>query len=662
MLASPPKRRRSNSSSAIPVSASNTTQSQPQPPLSPDKPSHRASFRSPTRSSLARSHPDVLRNVLGRSPAKVAQPRPVSRGRESSGISGIRSSIPLRPSLAARETGETGSLVGGSRRGSSVPDFVAPPRRTSERGRASFSPGLAPEGRAGAIMADARDDGILRLRFGAGRAVGGPDDNAHDARSSSSSSSEQENGEPELPPTPTELGRERARNRQKGLLSSSPSWRQEKKRKRRLRDGLKPSPLKPKEGEDAGDEQNNVFEPTRDSRLDEGIPREIQEKQKLRDALAAQLALLKEDITQLEDAAQQYERPDEYPEPNEEAINNLIELLTTSNPSCAPPPPPPPAPPTISSLLSFLLPFSSDRFIPQIDTAPPPSPPPENPFALEQPADLTPYLTVFAALSLTAHTSTSSSLTQTHTLRFTPPPPFPSHLFQIPISFQTDPEKQAVLSISIPPQTPFKPATDKEQTHNVPPPLHTWLANRLSNPLLNRDISSLCWGISRYWEADIARAKLWVRLEELRLRITSQHQQPQKTDQSKDGKYTPRTLLPHLGRTSLLFSISTNTNTNPNPATSESVELLITCPLVLDLWTSEPHFAPDVSVHVSDGVRGPAKKVEREAKRVFGGFLIGGFGKGGGNGDGNGDVPIDADPEVLVRAVEGVVGVVFGEG
>ncbi|KAK2798127.1 hypothetical protein FQN50_008938 [Emmonsiellopsis sp. PD_5] len=655
MLASPPKRRRSNSSSAIPISASNTSQSRPQPPLSPDKPSHRASFRSPTRSSLARSHPDVLRNVLGRSPAKVAQPRPVSRGRESSGISGIRGSIPLRPSLAARETGETSPLPGGSRRGSSVPVFVAPPRRTSERGRASFSPGLAPEGRAGAGIADTRDDGVSRLRLGAGRGAGRPDDDAR-----SSSSSEQENGEPELPPTPTELGRERAPNRQRGLLSSSPSWRQEKKRKQRLRDGLKPSPLKPKEGEDAGNEQD--IEPTR-ARLDEEIPPEKQEKQKLRDALAAQLALLKEDIAQLEDAAQRYERPDEYPEPNEEAINNLIELLTTSNPSCAPPPPPPPAPPTISSLLSFLLPFASDRFIPQIDTAPPPSPPPENPFALEQPADLMPYLTLFAPLSLTAHTSTSSSLTQTHTLTFTPPPPFPSHLFQIPITFQTDPEKQAVLSISIPPQ--LKPTTDKEQTHTIPPPLHTWLTTRLSNPLLNHDISSLCWGISRYWEADIARAKLWVRLEELRSRITpSQHPQPPKKDQSKDGKYTPRALLPHLGRTSLLFSTNTNTTTNTNPvASSGSVDLLITYPLVLDLWTSEPHFAPDVSVRVSDGA---ARKVEREAKRVFGGFLIGGVGKGGGNGNGSGngnvDVPVDADPEVLVRAVEGVVGVVFGEG
>lgn len=55
--------------------------------------------------------------------------------------------------------------------------------------------------------------------------------------------------------------------------------------------------------------------------------------------------------------------------------------------------------------------------------------------------------------------------------------------------------------------------------------------------------------------------------------------------------------------------------------------------------------------------------MEREAKRVFGSFLRNGSGSVSGRGGkegGYGQVEIDGDTEMLVRAVEGVVGVVFG--
>ncbi|PGH02392.1 hypothetical protein GX51_04700 [Blastomyces parvus] len=702
MLDSPAKRRKSNSSSAIAVSASNTAQ-QSQPNgidiQKPQRPS-RASFQSPTRASLARSHPDVLTRVLSRSPAKTAQQKPASRGRESAGIGGVEdrrpgirgSRLPRPSSLSATSAlvtelpirqviqKRTDPLSPG--RGSSVPVSASqPPQKSLQQSRVSLSAEPGAELSAPRPPSQGKDP------------TPGPIEDEsipNGRRTRSLSSPDQGAGEPELPPTPTELGLESVPSRSRRLLSSSsPSSRQEKK-KRRIRDGVKnPSPLKPK---DTDVFANNGADQVASPRIyfpEQDIPDPVEEKIKLRDALVAQLARLKEEIGKIEYETQRYEKPDEYPAPDEESINNLIELLTTSNPSCAPPPPPPPSPPPVSSLLSFLLPFSSSQFIPSAEPTPPPStsPPPENPFALQQPADLTPYLTLFAPLSLTAHTTTATStsilptstqelssssptITQTHNLALSAPAPFPSHLFQIPIILQTNPESQSVVSISIPPQ-PLPHDPDKGTNHNIPTTLFSWLQTRLSNPLLQRDISGLCWGISRYWEADISRAKIWAQLEELRDQIITGTISSAQKNNDKDKKtYTPHNLLPHLGRTSFLFSVETRQQAQQRKQKAEvagsvhpsSPQLLVTCPLTLDIWTSEPLLQPDISVSVPQlSAAGSSEKVEREAKRVFLCILKSGHGKGKGwRAGGHGQVEIDGDADVLVRAVEGVVGVLFG--
>src|SRR5947207_6154013 len=99
MLSSPAKRRRSNSSSAIPVDASNTS---PKPPNhdTPSQIPNRASFKSPTRASLARSHPDILSRVLSRSPAKTARENGYDSSRTADGNSfGLRIQKPRKSSL-----------------------------------------------------------------------------------------------------------------------------------------------------------------------------------------------------------------------------------------------------------------------------------------------------------------------------------------------------------------------------------------------------------------------------------------------------------------------------------------------------------------------------------------------------------------------------------
>ncbi|EEH35272.2 hypothetical protein PAAG_06319 [Paracoccidioides lutzii Pb01] len=731
MLDSPAKRRRSNSSSAIAVNASNTAQ-QPQTngnDLKPPQRPSRASFQSPTRASLARSHPDVLSRVMSRSPAKTAQLRPVSRGREKDtgvgggtedGWLGIRANRPpsflstsaiatstatatIVADLPIRQPSINPSLSPRHRSSVPVPPVAKPLSKPSQLSRVSISPepwaqfsALRPSTRAGdnlnkesGLVKEASEDIVSRGR-----------------RTRSSSSPGQLNGEPELPPTPTELGLERLPNRPRGLLSSSsPSYRQEKKRERRLRDGAKkPSPLRPRDtvpaGDDGGNGDGNGNGVRSPNTLfpEEEVPDELGEKQKLRDALAAQLARLKGDIAKIEYESQRYKIPDDYPAPDEEIYqesnkriaDNLFEseLLTTSNPSCAPPLPPPPCPPPLSSVLSSLLPFSSGRFIPSIElAAPPPSPPPNNPFALQQPVDLTPYLTLFAPLSLTATTATTSSarnlststqethsssplITQTHHFTLSAPSPFPAHLFQIPISLQTNPATQTVISISTPTELQ---STDPKQTGiissgpNIPAPLSSWLTTRLSSPLLQRDISGLCWGVSRYWEADISRAKIWVQLEELRDRISTQKSpSSQQAKYSKSKSYSAHTLLPHLGRTSFLFSTIPQKPQNSIHPSTPTAQLLVICPLTLDLWTSEPQLEPDISVSVpkssSASSSMASKKVEKEAKRVFASFMKSGGESGNRKRKGGHEyaAEIDGDAELLVRAVEGVVWVVFG--
>ncbi|EGC45561.1 conserved hypothetical protein [Histoplasma capsulatum var. duboisii H88] len=698
-------------SPTIVVSASNTAQKPqatgtdiPQPRL----PS-RASFQSPTKASLSRSHPDVLARVLSRSPPKSAHQRPVSRGRENaslgvggveggrSGVSGSKLPTPsplsttsaLVTELPIRQ--QTRQLVSSTQRhGSSVRVSASQSlSMSSHRSRASFSlePGIElPEP---PLPSRARDPASGQTA----------DETTADGRPTRSSSSPaQGNGEPELPPTPTELGIERLPNRPRGLLSSSsPSYRREKKRKRRTRDAVKkPSPLKPKDADITGNEPGDGIASPRSLFPEEDyVPNKFGDKVELRNALTAQLARLKKDISKIEYETQRYEKPDQYPAPDTESIKNLIELLTTSNPSCAPPPPTRSSQPPVSSLLCFLLPFASPRCTPIIKPTPPTStfpPPPENPFALQQPADLIPYLTLFAPLSLTAHTTTVSTpivsispqessqsstllITQTHNLTLVAPHPFPARLFQIPITLQTNPESQTVISISIPAQSQPN-HSDTKSNHNIPTALFSWLQIRLSNPLLHRDISGLCWGISRYWEADLSRAKLWAQLEELRDRIMTTLSSSQKgslpsrddNDSNNNNsktrqRDTPRDLLPHLGQTSFLFSVETRRQRQERRSEiivtrQSSPQLLVSCPLTLDLWTSEPQLQPDISVSVPLlSPVGSLEKVEKEAKSVFASFLRSGR---GGKERGYGQMEIDGGIAMLVRAVEGVARLLFG--
>lgn len=286
MSTSPTKRRRSNSSSAIPVNTSNTNTV---PDLQParQRPLNRASFLSPTKASLARSHPDLLSRASNRSIAARAE-RAADHG-------------PVQPSQ---------STLG------------SPLARLEAR---TLPTTLLPHRTRPAHESPTPDDTVPPDTHNLGANVG-IELAESDGADTPSDSPVDSSGEPELPPTPTELGLEKAPMRPKGLLSSSPSWRHEmrKIKRRKMREGLGSSPLKSKSAyfTEGADWDYNVAPNYRHSGAK--VSSDVRAKQIIRDGLASQLDRLKGDISELEYEMRRSERPRDHPAPNDDYLQELM--------------------------------------------------------------------------------------------------------------------------------------------------------------------------------------------------------------------------------------------------------------------------------------------------------------------------------------------------
>ena len=104
-------------------------------------------------------------------------------------------------------------------------------------------------------------------------------------------------------------------------------------------------------------------------------------------------------------------------------------------------------------------------------------------------------------------------------------------------------------------------------------------------------------------------------------------------------------LAPHMERVVMLFS---------HGGKGDS-KLLLSCTLTLEVWTGEPQLKPEISVTIPGASESAGVKVEREAKRLFRGFLK--DGRGSRKGLFAGDM---VDGDAIVRATEGVMGILFG--
>lgn len=292
------------------------------------------------------------------------------------------------------------------------------------------------------------------------------------------------------------------------------------------------------------------------------------------------------------------------------------------------------APKPISSLLATLLPFSANIPRPKRQA----SPLPTNPFALQESSQALPYLTVFAPMKLKARISRSShkgELSETHTLTFSPPSPFPANLYNVTVVYETNPETQCLTSLSV-------PTGSDSKKRKVPEALRRWIDSRLQNSLLKLDVATLCWGINRYWESAVARARLWAHIDHKYGPPASQGRGDVEPA-SENGTVTVselRRLIPHLDRSSMVIK-------SKSPGSSPRV--MISNTLMLDEWTGEPQLRPEITVSVP----GVDKKIDHETKKLFHALMREDATLTRGV---EGGVHVDA----ILRATEGALATLFG--
>lgn len=323
MLSSPAKRRKTGETTAAAVDASQTNQ-QAHENNGRGNARRRPSFQSPTKANLARSHPDILARAINRSPT-----RPASRGsRNGSGqdeqaesrIFGLRDRKALRPSLTSTGSPIDGPKQSPNRRSSGLAAFAAPPRRVSRRiGPLDLTFGT-PDIKSQNPPADRRPEDTPEDQLASELDSATGDMNANDLGGDLPLLQEGLQ-EPDLPPTPTQLGLERPPGRLKGLMSSSPIAQYEKRARRRVDDTFKPSPLKLKRF-GVGVESGEM--PEEDPATDQALLSESAlKKQTVRKDLSAELQRLKDDIAELETLTAKVNQP----ESRTESAEDLRRLL-----------------------------------------------------------------------------------------------------------------------------------------------------------------------------------------------------------------------------------------------------------------------------------------------------------------------------------------------
>ncbi|KAL4932269.1 uncharacterized protein BDV17DRAFT_191891 [Aspergillus undulatus] len=559
----------------------------------------RPSFQAPTKASLARSHPEVLERALSRSPTRNAR-----RGSQDdkqkdaeARAFGLRDRKALRPSITLTAS-PSNSLNQGSqspfasRRSSGLGAFAAPPRRVSKRISASDfffqSPIVSQETRMEASLENT-PEGQLASELGSatGADMSGDMDgpSLHDGDAFE---------EPDLPPTPTQLGLEPPPGRPKGLLSSSPSKQPARRGKRRATGVLESSPSKLRTVDyGTGPEDLTEYVATMNDPLCTGS---VIKKRRVRRELAADLESLKRDIAKLEGFCEKIEQESEDIEPH---LNDLSSLLISTDSSHTNSNKPHANDLTVSALISTLLPFSTKR---------PPKPrrpePELNPFALDQNAQTDSYLSALAPLTITASsntvsTSKSGRFVARHQIELSAPRPFPPNLYRSSVFYESNPETQSLVSLTA------------NVDQKAPFCLRQWLNKRLENPLLKLDVCGLCWGINRYWEALVSRAQIWVQIEEQTSHLLPGRNNRIDTTKSNLNRTDSlindvRRLLPHLERSSMLFT-----------STQRPLEVLLSCEITIDEWSGEPELTPTICVSPSGFVSGSNERLEQDSKKLF---------------------------------------------
>jgi hypothetical protein len=188
------------------------------------------------------------------------------------------------------------------------------------------------------------------------------------------------------------------------------------------------------------------------------------------------------------------------------------------------------------------------------------------------------------------------------------PEPWPAHIFGATIKVTIDVEEKQVKAIEV----------VKLRLGIGHQGLREWIRKRLEagGGLHRYDVGGLVWGMGRWWEECVARARGWRKLGERFHNKSSKKQKDSYEDTETLTQEDIKALLPHLAKTSMEFELGTAkraTRSAKGAADQKQVstKVMLLWDLLLD-WTGE------VDETVGVAVAGMGSQGEQGVKDVFG--------------------------------------------
>ncbi|KAL2418579.1 hypothetical protein ABEF91_004163 [Exophiala dermatitidis] len=565
MLASPPKRRKIGSPEPDIDATGHAAKPKPTTPT-------RASYLSPTKSSLARSHPHLLNQAKpqGTSTSRGKSLREEILHKDPSAAAQHETNANVRPQVDHSKDGLDTTITAENEVNHG--DITRNKTTGTVNTKQSLVQASSPFKNRNSTHPDRPNRGKLNdetlpplttpalVRRGESRQVP-----AHAP-----------SHEPELPPTPVQLGLSPAPDKPRGLTSSSSPRRSltgSGKSRRRTRGSLvTSSPLKPKarppavaRNEGSSDEHDEVAE-AQESEIDlrhEGdISIEVKERQ-------SSLRSLREKLQQLRTG------------------NDLLETLIEHGGD-------------LSTGDVSILEESYLDGIPQEDD-------------LRFPKDMTiTHLTLFAPGNLQLHSRTELRQEDgrpkaVHYLTVTAPPPWLPDVFSFSFEVVVDTENVAVEHLQL------LGRSEKRGPSSTMTSISQWLSARLENPLHRRDVGGLIWAIGKYFGVMVERAKVFRRLDTFYKSLDTENpdniQQDEAEELSQDDTVD---LSRWMHKSQLQLPVAARSVGTGRPPCKPSIMLV---------WDIELDWTGSITSFPSISVGGVSTKAEARLKDVFSSLL-----------------------------------------
>ncbi|KAH8783891.1 hypothetical protein BGZ57DRAFT_757774 [Hyaloscypha finlandica] len=384
--------------------------------------------------------------------------------------------------------------------------------------------------------------------------------------------------EPELPPTPTQLGiPDPVVTTPPTGIHDTPSKRA--RRSKALGEKLKSSPLKPRDPqpeEPAKEPPKSEKAPKRRKSARFLIPEDPHaSKKKARDDLFKELQQLQADVALANAENERLRQRSEFKKTGPGQLAKSDELVAMLLRATAPEAPPKPKPTSIFKSIGSFLPFQPRRRK-QVQLPVTEKPIPSHlPITLDNPL---PYLQAFSPLTFTSTlailpsepTSSDSStqeleppIRQRHVIHAS----HPSGLFATRFSMTVDTSNLSITSLDI-----------LRLDMNAETELGTFIRDRARRDgPLGKDVTTICWAMGRWTEVSIQRARFWCAVEnefgtaQARTKSLSRQRKKKRKrhgsvvedeeevnaegdeaeESSVQQKWTRKQLLPQIGRTSM---------------------------------------------------------------------------------------------------------------